>query len=142
MAECRRGPSVPAMTSKSLPIPLAFAAVLAFDLTGLIVALATGLDDLGPALVVGTPLNAPFTFVAVQALAVLAATRYRAGAATVAVLCLVSVVSGFADGGYGYDGLTAAETGIQAGIVVSTVILGGLAAAAAARPRRRALAVG
>ena len=45
-----------------------FAAVLALDLLGLIVALAAGGHGLAHVLVVGTPLNAPFTFVAVQAL--------------------------------------------------------------------------
>lgn len=131
-----------ARSLRPMPIVIAFAAVLAFDVTGLIVALATDLEGLGRALVVGTPLNAPFTFVAVQAVAVLAATRHRVGAGVLAILCLVSLVSGFADGGYGYDGLTAAQIGIQVGIVAATTVLGGLAMVAAARrPRRRALAV-
>jgi hypothetical protein len=125
------------------PMIIAFAFVLAFDVIGLVVALATDLEGLGRALVVGTPLNAPFTFVAVQALAVFAATRHRIGAGVLAVLCLVSLVSGFADGGYGYDGLTAAEIAIQLGIVGATTVLGALATVAAARrPRRGALAVG
>jgi hypothetical protein len=57
-----------------------FAAVLALDVLGLAVTLISGNEDLVRALVVGTPINAPFTFVAVQALIVLAATRHRAGA--------------------------------------------------------------
>jgi hypothetical protein len=120
----------------------AFAVVLALDIVGLVVAVVTGLDEVGDAVLVGTPINAPFTFVAVQALAVYAATRRRIGAGVLAVLCLVSLVSGFADGGYGYDGLAPAEIAIQIGIVGATTVLGAVATVAAVRgPRRSALAV-
>jgi hypothetical protein len=108
-----------------------FAIVLAFDVLGLIVA---GSDDLGRAIVSGSPANAPFPFVAVQALMVAAALRHRAGAAALTVLCLVSVVSGFGDGSYVAD-LSAAERVIQLGIVASTAALGVAAARAAIRPR-------
>jgi hypothetical protein len=118
-----------------------FAAVLALDVLGLAVALATGPDDLGHVLVVGTPINAPFTFVAVQALIVLAATRHRAGAAVLAVLCTVSVVSGFFDGAYA-DDLPVAERAIQLALVAATLALGTLAARSAVRPRTQAVAVG
>ena len=118
-----------------------FTAVLALDLLGLAVVLATGTHDLGDALVVGTPINAPFTFVAVQALIVLAATRHRAAAAVLTVLCAISVVSGFADGAYG-DDLSAAERAIQLGLVTATLALGALAARATLRPRTQAVAVG
>jgi hypothetical protein len=114
-----------------------FAIILALDILGLIVSL--GNEDLVGALVVGTPINAPFTFVAVQALVVLAATRHRAGAAVLAVLCLISVVSGAEDGSYAAD-LTAAERTLQLGLVTATVALGAVALRAAFRPR--ALAVG
>jgi hypothetical protein len=126
-----------------LPMTLlrTFSAVLALDLLGLAVALATGVDDLGHALVVGTPINAPFTFVAVQALIVLAATRHRAGAAVLAVLCTISVVSGFSDGSYA-DDLSVAERAIQLALVAATVTLGALAARAALRPRTPTVAVG
>lgn len=119
----------------------AFILLLALDVLGLAVALATGTDGLADTLVVGTAINAPFTFVAVQALAVLAATRHRAGAAFLALLCLVSVVSGFADGSYA-EALGAGERAIQLAIVAVTLTLGGLAARAAMRSRPRALAVG
>jgi hypothetical protein len=112
-----------------------FAIVLALDVLGLIVA---G-EELGHSLVVGTPISAPFTFVAVQALAVFAATRHRAGAAVLALLCLVSVVSGAADGSYGAD-LTAAERTLQLALVTVTALLGAFAARMAIRPR--VLAVG
>jgi hypothetical protein len=116
-----------------------FAAVLALDVLGLVITLAAGNEDLVHALVVGTPINAPFTFVAVQALIVLAATRHRAGAVVLAVLCLISVVSGLEDGSYAAD-LTAAERTLQLGLVAATAVLGAYAVRAAIRPR--ALAVG
>jgi hypothetical protein len=109
-----------------------FAIVLTLDLIGLIVSLEN--EELVHALTVGTPINAPFTFVAVQALMVLAATRHRAGAAVLTVLCLVSVVSGAADGSYAAD-LTAAKRAIQLGIVAATGLLGASALRAAIRPR-------
>jgi hypothetical protein len=105
-----------------------FAIVLAFDVLGL----AVSNEALSDKLLVGTPINAPFTFVAVQALVVAAATRHRAGAAVLTVLCLVSVVSGFSDGSYAAD-LPAAERVIQLGIVASTAALGLAAARRATR---------
>jgi hypothetical protein len=116
-----------------------FTAVLALDVLGLAATLISGNEGLIDALVIGTPINAPFTFVAVQALIVLAATRHRAGAAVLALLCLVSVVSGAFDDSYAAD-LTAAERVLQLGLVAATAVLGAYAARAAIRPR--ALAVG
>ncbi|HEX5617114.1 MAG TPA: hypothetical protein VFX51_01765 [Solirubrobacteraceae bacterium] len=112
-----------------------FAIVVAFDVLGL----AVSSEPLSDKLLVGTPINAPFTFVAVQALVVAAATRHRAGAAVLTVLCFISVVSGFSDGSFAAD-LTAAERVIQLGIVVSTAALGVAAARSVIRPR--VLAVG
>jgi hypothetical protein len=112
-----------------------FAIVLAFDVLGL----AVSGEPLSDKLLVGTPINAPFTFVAVQALIVAAATRHRAAAGVLTVLCLVSVVSGFSDGSFAAD-LTAGERFIQLGIVASTAALGIAAARSVIRPR--VLAVG
>ena len=113
-----------------------FALVVAFDVLGLLVA---GTDDLGRAIVSGTAANAPFPFVAFQALLVAAAVRHRAGAAVLAAACVISVVSGFSDGSYTAD-LSAVERTVQLGIVATTAVLGTLAAWTAFRPR--ALAVG
>jgi len=110
-----------------------FAAVLALDLLGLVVTLAAGREDLLHTLTVGTPINAPFTFVAVQALIVLAATRHRVGAAVLAVLCLVSLVSGAFDGSYATD-LSAADRVLQLSLVAATAGLGAAAVRAAVRP--------
>jgi hypothetical protein len=112
-----------------------FAAVLALDVLGLLVAGG----DLGTAIVSGTTSNAPFPFVAVQALIVAAAVRHRAAAAALAAVCVVSVVSGFGDGSYVAD-LSAVERAVQVALVACTALLGALAARDAIRPR--ALAVG
>jgi hypothetical protein len=112
-----------------------FSLVLAFDVLGLLVTS----DGLGHALVSGTAISAPFPFVAVQALVVLAATRYRAAAIALTLLCAVSVFSGVTDGSYAAD-LTAGERFIQLGIVASTTLLGAATLRTAIRPR--ALAVG
>jgi hypothetical protein len=109
-----------------------FAIVLALDVLGLIISVQN--EDLVHALVVGTPINAPFTFVSVQALIVLAATRHRAGAAVLALLCLISVVSGAGDGSYAAD-LAAGERAIQLSLVAATALLGAAAVRAAIRPR-------
>ena len=127
------------LSIRGMTLTRIFAAVLALDVLGLAVTLIAGNEDLVHALVIGTPINAPFTFVAVQALIVLAATRHRAGAAVLAVLCLISVVSGASDGSYAAD-LSAAERAIQLSLVAATAVLGAYAARAAIRPR--ALAVG
>jgi hypothetical protein len=116
--------SVPAMN-----LVRTFTIVLALDLLGLTVALATG-TDLGHALITGTSINAPFTFVAVQALIVLAATRHRAGAIVLAVLCTISIASGFSDGSFA-DDLSAAERAIQIALVAATAALGAFAVRAA-----------
>ena len=114
-----------------------FAAVVALDILGVIVAISTGLADFGDAIVlVGTPLSAPFTFVAVQALAVLAATRCRVAAAFLALLCVVSITSGFFDGSFTDAELTAAHRAVQVALGIATVSLGALAVRAAVRPRR------
>jgi len=134
MAGGRAGRSMLAMTLTRI-----FAAVLALDVLGLVVTLAAGNEDLLHTLVIGTPINAPFTFVAVQALMVYAATRHRAGAAVLTLLCLISVVSGASDGSYAAD-LSAAERVLQLGIVATTAVLGAYALRAAIRPR--VLAVG
>jgi hypothetical protein len=112
-----------------------FSLVVAFDVLGLLVAN----DGFSDKLVNGTAINAPFPFVVVQGLVVLAATRYRAGAVVLALLCLVSVFSGISDGSYAAD-LAAGERFVQIGIVVSTLLLSAAAIRAAIRPR--ALAVG
>jgi hypothetical protein len=112
-----------------------FSLVVALDILGLL----ASSGSFGHAVLKGTTINAPLPFVIVQGLAVLAATRYRAGAAVLAALCLVSVFSGTTDGSYGAD-LAAGERMIQIALVTATVLLGVAALRSAVRPR--ALAVG
>jgi uncharacterized membrane protein YphA (DoxX/SURF4 family) len=115
--------SIPGMTLTRL-----FSLVVVFDILGLLVAN----ESFGDKLLNGTAINAPFPFVVVQGLAVLAATRYRAGAVVLALLCLVSVFSGTSDGSYAAD-LAAGERLIQLGIVAGTLLLGVTAIRAAIR---------
>jgi hypothetical protein len=126
------------LSIRGMTLTRIFAVVVALDILGVIVAVSSGLAD-DSIIVIGTPLSAPFTFIAVQGLAVLAATRYRAGAAVLALLCVVSVASGAFDSSFA-AGLTAAERALQLALVVATAVLGAYAARAAIRPR--ALAVG
>jgi hypothetical protein len=121
------------LSMRGMKLTRIFAAVLALDVLGLVVTLAAGREDLLHALTVGTPINAPFTFVAVQALIVLAATRHRIGAGVLAVLCLVSLVSGAFDGAYATD-LSAADRVLQLGLVAATAALGVAAVRSAVRP--------
>jgi hypothetical protein len=125
----------PRLSILGMTLTRLFFLVLAFDLLGLLVAN----DSFSDKLVNGTAINAPFPFVVVQGLAVLAATRYRAGAVVLALLCLISVFSGVSDGSYGAD-LAAGERVIQLGIVASTLLLGVTALRNLSRPR--ALVVG
>ena len=128
-------------------LPVAFGVVVAADLAGLAVAVATDMVDLREGLLAGTPLNAPFPFVAVQAGAVAAVRRARGGrrataATMLAALGVVSIASGFFDGGYAAEGygLTLAERGIQATIVGGTAVMTALAARLVRSPARAAVA--
>jgi hypothetical protein len=112
-----------------------FAAVVVLDIIGVIVATATGLAD-DSVVLIGTPLSAPFTFIAVQGLAVLAATRYRVGGVVLALLCTVSIMSGFFDGSFTDAELTAAHRALQVALGIATVSLGAVALRSAVRPRR------
>ncbi len=120
-------------------LSIAFGVVLAFDVLGALVAVAFGHESLADALVVGTSLNAPFAFVAVQALIVFVAVRARGIAVRVAAVILVlmslaSVVSGFEDGSYAAQ-LTVAERAIQVSLIAATAIMGIFAASVALRGR-------
>jgi hypothetical protein len=124
--------SMPGMTLTRI-----FAAVVVLDAVGVIVAVATGLADFGSDIVVvGTALSAPFTFIAVQGLAVLAAMRYRVGGVVLALLCAISIMSGFFDGSFTDADLTAAHRALQLALGIATVSLGAVALRAAVRPRR------
>jgi hypothetical protein len=120
----------------------AFAAVLALDLAGLIVAVATNLTATSHAIGSGTPLSSPIPFVAAQALLVTAALRASrrlttaAAATLVAVLGMIAIASGFADGSYMNGGLTAPDRALQVALSVALGVMSALALARAARTRR------
>jgi hypothetical protein len=116
------------------PLLAAAAAVLAADVAGFVVATTTGLSGVAHAVVSGTSINAPAPFVLVQMTIAGLAVAYRGHvggtvAATLLVpLCLVSILSGFADGSFGDSALGAGDIAAQALIVTATAVLGALAA--------------
>ena len=113
---------------------VAAAAVFAADVAGFLVAITTGLSGVSHAIVSGTSINAPAPFVVVQMTIAGLAVAYRGriggtiAAALLVPLCLVSVLSGFADGSFGDSALGAGDVAVQAAIVVATAALGTLAA--------------
>jgi hypothetical protein len=123
------------LSMRGMTLTRIFAAVVALDIIGAIVAAASGIAD-DSIILIGTPLSAPFTFVAVQGLAVLAATRYRVGGVVLALLCTVSIMSGFFDGSFNDADLTAAHRVLQVALGIATVSLGAVALRSAIRPRR------
>jgi hypothetical protein len=122
----------------------AMAAIVALDVLGLIVAVATDLASFGHAFVSGTAINAPFVpFVPIQVAVAIAALQQRhrrlaiAAATLLALISAVSVYSGTQDGSYGADALTPAMTAIQVAIVAATLVAGAAAALVAVRTVRR-----
>jgi hypothetical protein len=123
------------LSMRGMTLTRIFAAVVALDIIGAVVAAASGIAD-DSIVLIGTPLSAPFTFVAVQGIAVLAATRYRVGGVVLALLCTVSIMSGFFDGSFNNADLTAAHRVLQVALGIATVSLGAVALRSAIRPRR------
>jgi hypothetical protein len=123
------------LSMRGMTLTRIFAAVVALDIIGAVVAAASGIAD-DSIVLIGTPLSAPFTFVAVQGIAVLAATRYRVGGVVLALLCTVSIMSGFFDGSFNDADLTAAHRVLQVALGIATVSLGAVALRSAIRPRR------
>jgi hypothetical protein len=123
------------LSMRGMTLTRIFAAVVALDIIGAVVAAASGIAD-DSIVLIGTPLSAPFTFVAVQGIAVLAATHYRVGGVVLALLCTVSIMSGFFDGSFNNADLTAAHRVLQVALGIATVSLGAVALRSAIRPRR------
>lgn len=118
----------------SSPLVRAAAAVLVADAAGFVVATATGLSGLTTAFISGTSINAPGPFVVVQMAMVALAAGYRGrpggtvAAGLLVPLCLVSILSGFTDGSFGDSALGGGEVAVQVAIVITTAVLGALAA--------------
>jgi hypothetical protein len=111
----------------------AVAALVATDLVGGLLSVASGVNTWGEAWGSKALLAAPVPMILVQvllaAVAALAAGRRAAVAAgLLSVACLVSVVSGFFDGGIGNDALTPALSAYQVFLLAVTAVVGALAA--------------
>ena len=111
---------------------LAMAVLLATDLVGGLVAVRAGVNTWGEAWGPEALLAAPVPMIVAQLLLVwLATRRLGRGAAVAAGLlataCLVSVVSGFFDGGLGNAELTAGLAAYQYVLLAVTTAVGALA---------------
>lgn len=111
---------------------LAMAVLLATDLVGGLLAVRAGVNTWGEAWGPEALLAAPVPMIVAQLLLVwLATRRLGRGAAVAAGLlataCLVSVVSGFFDGGLGNEELTAGLAGYQYFLLAVTTAVGALA---------------
>lgn len=118
--------------------------VAAADLLGALVAIPTGLAPVGRTIVSGTPINAPFPALVVQLAIVTAAVGWRGqrtgtfAAAVLVITGIVSLVSGFGDGGYAAS-LTLLQRAVQIAVVTATMLTLPVAARqviTAARTRR------
>jgi hypothetical protein len=131
----------PRITGHARRLVVAMCVLLVTDLVGGLIAVAAGVNTWAEAWWSEALLAAPLPMIALQVLltarAVLA-TGWSAVAAAVllALACLVSVVSGFFDGGLGNDALTPALSAYQVFLIVVTAVVGGLAARRAVEIRR------
>jgi hypothetical protein len=123
------------------PLRVSMAALLVVDLAGGLLAVASGVNTWGEAWGGDALLAAPVPMIVAQVLLTWLATRSSRRSALVAavllaVACLVSVVSGFFDGGIGNDELTPALTAFQVLLLGVTGVTGLLAAVRAVEVRR------
>ena len=134
-------PTMPTMPASRHALPAAMAALVAVDLGGGLLAVHAGVNTWAEAWGGAALLAAPAPMIVAQlvltATAVLRRDRLAVAAAVVLSLaCLVSVASGFFDGGLGNDRLTDGLVGYQVFLLAVTGVVGVLAAA-----RTRVLAV-
>jgi hypothetical protein len=116
-----------------MKLVVAMAALVVTDLVGGLLAVAAGVNTWAEAWWTDALLAAPAPMIAVQVVLTLVAvrsTRWFAVVAAVllALACLVSVVSGFFDGGLGNDELTPALSAYQIFLLAVTAVVGALAA--------------
>jgi len=114
------------------PLVVSFAALLATDLVGGLLAVAAGVNSWGEAWGSKALLAAPLPMIGAQLLLTwLAVRRSSRGAAVAAGLlaaaCFVSVISGFFDGGLANDDLTPGLVAYQALLLLVTAAVGVLA---------------
>ena len=120
-------------TRNSRRLVVAMAALVVTDLVGGLLAVAAGVNTWSEAWWTDALLAAPVPMILVQVFLTAVAVRSsKWSAASAAVLlalaCLVSVVSGFFDGGLGNDALTPALSAYQIFLLLVTAVVGALAA--------------
>ena len=126
------------------PLVPAMAALVLMDVAGGLLAVASGVNTWGEAWGSRALLAAPVPMILAQVLltAVAVRARHRAAAAVasglLAAACLVSVASGFFDGGLGNDRLSGGLVVVQALLLAVTGLVGVLALLRAVRLVRRA----
>ena len=123
------------------PLVRAVAALILTDLVGGLLAVSADVNTWGEAWGSQALLAAPLPMIGVQILLAVLAVRLRGRKAAIpAVLlslaCLVSVISGFFDGGLGNDELTTALSAYQTFLPAVTAVVGVLAARQARRSSR------
>ncbi len=126
--------SAPVATRRTPPLALALSGLLLTDLAGGLIAVASGVNDWSSAWGGSALLAAPLPMIAGQVVLTWLALRLRSRwaalpAALLALACLVSVASGFFDGGLGNDALAPAHAAVQAFLLAVTGVVGVLAAA-------------
>ena len=125
------------------PLVPAMAALVLMDVVGGLLAVASGVNTWGEAWGSRALLAAPVPMILAQVLLTAVAVRARRRAAAVAsgllaAACLVSVASGFFDGGLGNDRLSGGLVVVQALLLTVTGLVGVLALLRAVRLVRRA----
>ncbi len=121
------------ITRRSRQLVVAMCALVVTDLVGGLLAVAAEVNTWAEAWWTEALLAAPVPMIVAQVvLTLVAVTSARwfsaVAAGLLALACLVSVVSGFFDGGLGNDALTAALSAYQVFLLVVTAVVGALAA--------------
>jgi hypothetical protein len=133
-------PARPVSAPAGRPLRVAMLALLLTDAVGGLLAVRSGVNTWGEAWGPEALLAAPLPMIAAQVLLVWLATRAGRGAAVAAGLlataCLVSVVSGFFDGGLGNAELTTGLAVYQYWLLAVTTTVGLLALRRAVRAAR------
>jgi hypothetical protein len=120
----------------------AMALLLVADLVGGLLAVASGVNTWSEAWGSKALLAAPLPMILAQVVLAVLAVRLRSRwavlpAVLLALACLVSVVSGFFDGGLGNEELTPALSAYQVLLLAVTAVVGGAAAAQGVSAARR-----
>ena len=131
----------PGISRHSRRLVIAMCALVGTDLVGGLLAVSAGVNTWAEAWWTEALLAAPVPMIVVQVLlafVAVASIRWFAVVAAVllALACLVSVVSGFFDGGIGNDALTPALSAYQVLLLAVTAVVGTFAALRSAEALR------